>query len=153
MLPIISGIASIIYWAPLYLTSLPTNSTILCTILFKPFTNSFDFKSREMRLNEAEKVSTGNHFISFSINNTLIVDEITKTKLNDISKRLISSFKVFYRNSSIKNFSLFVQAYQGQDYYNIQFVNNISFVRLGVCCEPSRILTLRKNRKNPSNII
>lgn len=113
----------------------------------------FDYKSKEVSLSTSKKNNKRNHFLSFSANNTLIVDEIENSKLTDISKRLISSFKVFYRNAALKNLSVFIQAYQGQDYYNIQFVNNISFIRAGVCCEPSRMLAVRKNRANSKNNI
>lgn len=113
----------------------------------------FDYKSKEVALGTNKKSNKKNHFLRFSTNNTLIVDEIGNTKLTDISKRLISSFKVFYRNAALKNLSVFIQAYQGQDYYNIQFVNHISFIRAGVCCEPSRVLAVKKNRTISKNNI
>lgn len=113
----------------------------------------FDYKSKEVSLSTSKKTNKRNHFLRFSTNNTLIVDELGDAKLTDISKRLITSFKVFYRNVAFKNLSVFIQAYQGQDYYNIQFVNNISFIRAGVSCEPSRMLAIKKNRTNSKNNI
>ena len=113
----------------------------------------FDFKSREVSINTSKTSDKRTHYLRFSINNTFITDQITKTKLGDLSKRLICSAKLYYRNAALKNFSVFIQAYQGQDYYNIQFVNNISFIRAGICCEPASILASRKSKTNSKNNI
>lgn len=113
----------------------------------------FDYRSKEISLSTNKKSNKRNHFLRFSTNNTLIVDKIANSKLTDISKQVISSFKIFYRNAALKNLSVFIQAYQGQDYYNIQFVNNISFIRAGVCCEPSRVLAVKRNRTSSKNNI
>lgn len=113
----------------------------------------FDYKSKEVSCGVSKKSNKRNHFLRIATSNTLIVDRIQNTRLTDISKRLISSFKLYYRNAAMKNLTVFIQGYQGQDYYNIQFVNSISFLRAGVTCDPSRLFAVKKNKSNTTNNI
>lgn len=96
-------------------------------------------------LSRAFKKIKENNFVSLELDGDWILDKLTGTKSTDISKRLITSLTLTYKPAKIKDLSLFVQSYRGQDYYNIHFVNTLAFVRFGIAAEPSGLINALKS--------
>lgn len=102
-------------------------------------------KSVNNSLNRFIKKIKENNYVSAELNTDWIFDKLAGVKATDASKRLITSLTLSYKPSFCKDFSVFVQSYRGQDYYNIHFVKTLSFVRFGLSAEPSAIINALKS--------
>ncbi|MBN8691919.1 MAG: hypothetical protein J0L69_01920 [Bacteroidetes bacterium] len=102
-------------------------------------------KSVNNSLNRFIKRIKENNYVSAELNTDWIFDKLIGIKATDASKRLITSLTLSYKPSFCKDFSLFVQSYRGQDYYNIHFVKTLSFVRFGLSAEPSALINALKS--------
>jgi hypothetical protein len=103
----------------------------------------FNMQSQEIKLNKWFKKISENNTVRIKLNAMWIADKLRNVKREDASKRLVISTSLSYRPSVLKEVSFFCQAYYGQDYYNINYGNIISFVRLGVNIEPVSIIKLK----------
>lgn len=72
------------------------------------------------------------NFIEFSMNSSWIFGNMGEITKFNAYKRLITNMLVTYKPSSLNGISVFFQYFRGQDYYNIHFVNTLSFTRVGL---------------------
>jgi len=79
------------------------------------------------------------HFLKAGCSNTWISGRLDQARPLDINARLVASLMLTYRPAFAGGFALFAQYYRGQDYYNINFTERLSFMRLGICLEPSAL--------------
>ncbi len=98
-----------------------------------------DYKSEKKDLSKIIRKLKANNFIQLTVNNTWIFGKMGRATTTDLNKRLITSVFLSYKPACVNGFSFFAQYYRGQDYYNINFVNNLSFVRFGVNIEPTSL--------------
>jgi len=82
------------------------------------------------------KSNNGLKKASFSIKGkaTWMFGDLNDTKVLDW-KRFIFSLTLYYHPKFLEDIGLFVQLYQGSDYYNIYFNHQLSMIRFGIMTE------------------
>lgn len=96
-----------------------------------------NYQSEAKDLSKIIRTIKEKNFVQINVNNEWIFGKMCGAKTTDINKRMITSALLTYKPACVNGFSFFAQYYRGQDYYNINFVNSLSFVRFGVNIEPT----------------
>lgn len=68
-----------------------------------------------------------------------IIDNRSPDRTYDLSRQLNFSFRVAYHPKVLSDLSLFAEYYYGQDYYNINFNNEISVLKIGLMASNFRV--------------
>lgn len=91
--------------------------------------NSFTSFKFPLKDDENERAN-----FSLKVETTLMLDSYNDLKVFDLD-RFNASLTFYYHPKFLEDIGLFVQFYQGMDYYNIYFEHQLSIIRFGIMTE------------------